>query len=226
MAQIKYHSVLTNIPEEFVVERKANGVTTYFPKMGGLMFLANTMGKPVLQCKNVSTKSDETVFECSGWLIPNKETLEKLGLTPESPLWDMWKIPTITHGTSNAGNTKDNMLVHATVMAETRAIVRCLRILTGCSYTAYEELAESGEDNSASKVSVSSASDLLDMESLGNAKTREGQIKELQTIKDKQPYRAIIDRVCKDNRVSFFTGLNDAGVKTAYDLCMKQIHGQ
>ena len=94
------------------------------------MYLANTMGKPIITTKNISQKADEVVFECSGYLIPNKETLDKMGMDVSSPLIDMWKMPTVTHGTANAQNLNKNMMPHATVMAETRAIVRCLRILT------------------------------------------------------------------------------------------------
>ena len=225
----KFHKVLTNIPEEFVVEKSSNGTTSYFPKFGGLMYLANTMGKPIITTKNISQKADEVVFECSGYLIPNKETLDKMGMDVSSPLIDMWKMPTVTHGTANAQNLNKNMMPHATVMAETRAIVRCLRILTGCSYTSYEEMQEADFNgnhvgNTVSEFKPMSATELLAQES--DQMSREELIKSIAQFMTIQPYKGIIDLFCKEKKIGMFTGLNDDDLKALHKKVMEKMKGQ
>lgn len=221
----KFHKVLTNIPEEFVVEKTSNGTTAYFPKLGGLMYLANTMGKPILATEDISKKPDEVVFECRGYLIPSKELLDKMGMENDSPLIDMWEMPTITHGTANAKNLSAHMLPHATVMAETRAIVRCLRILTGCSYTSYEEMQESDfNGNKVAEFKPATASEILAQEN--GEMSREQIIKSISMLMSKQPYKGVIDLYCKEKKVALFTGLTDADLKELYSKCKAKANGQ
>lgn len=225
----KFHKVLTNIPEEFVVEKTSGGTTSYFPKFGGLMYLANTMGKPIISTRNISTKADEVVFECNGYLIPNKATLDAMGMDGSSPLIDMWKMPTVTHGTANAKNLNSNMMPHATVMAETRAIVRCLRILTGCSYTSYEEMQESDfNGNTVGTNSTTfkpiSASEMLLQET--DNMSREELIKAIAQLMTKQPYKGIIDLYCKEKKIAMFTGLDDASLKELHRMILDKLKGQ
>ena len=231
------HKVLTNIPEEFVVESNRGGQIQYFPKYGGLLYLANTMGRPILRTKIIDSKTaGEICAECEAYLIPNEETLEGLGITrSDDPFLDMFRIPIIAHGTSNNGNTKSAMLAHATVLAETRAKARALRDLTGCSYTSFEEMQESSitGDPLTSDFKVASAADMLREEdgshSSAFSKTeynREEYIKELSMFARTQPYKAIIDRVNKEFKVASFTGLPDDGIKRVYELCRDSFKGQ
>ena len=231
------HKVLTNIPEEFVVESNRGGQIQYFPKYGGLLYLANTMGRPILRTKIIDSKTaGEICAECEAYLIPNEETLEGLGITrSDDPFLDMFRIPIIAHGTSNNGNTKSAMLAHATVLAETRAKARALRDLTGCSYTSFEEMQESSitGDPLTSDFKVASAADMLKEEdgfhSSAFSKTeynREEYIKELSMFARTQPYKAIIDRVNKEFKVASFTGLPDDGIKRVYELCRDSFKGQ
>lgn len=229
------HSVLTNIPEEFVVESTLGGVKQYFPKYGGLLYLANTMGRPVLKTRIIDSKTPgEICAECEAYLIPNEETLKKLGISNiSSPFIDMFKIPVIAHGTVNEKNTRPNMFPHATVLAETRSMVRALRVLTGCSYTAFEEMSESSitGDPLSSNYSVSSAADMLKDEKKDNLFNRtefnrEEYIKELAVVAQTQPFKAILDKVNKEYKVAGFTGLSDDGIKRAYALCAEKYKGQ
>lgn len=229
------HSVLTNIPEEFVVESTMGGVKQYFPKYGGLLYLANTMGRPILKTRIIDSKTPgEICAECEAYLIPNEETLGKLGITnASSPFIDMFKIPVIAHGTVNEKNTRPNMFPHATVLAETRSMVRALRVLTGCSYTSFEEMSESSMtgDPLTPNFSVSSAADMLNNEKKDNLFNRtefnrEEYIKELAVVAQTQPFKAILDKVNKEYKVAGFTGLSDEGIKRAYALCAEKYKGQ
>lgn len=229
------HRVLTNIPEEFVVESNKGGQMQYYPKYGGLLYLANTMGRPILKTKIIDSKvPNEICAECEAYLIPNEVTLESLGIARvDDPFIDMFRMPIIAHGTVNAGNTKSAMMPHATVLAETRAKARALRDLTGCSYTSFEEMQESSltGDPMTPEYTVASAADMLKSEGNPNLfkrtdYNREEYIKELAMVAQTQPFRAIIDRVNKEFRVANFNGLSDEGIKRAYALCAEKYKGQ
>lgn len=229
---MKMHPVLTNIPEEFVVEKRGkNGDVQYFPKYGGLMYLANTMGRPILKTRIIDSKvPNEICAECEAYLIPNEKTLESLGIsTITSPFIEMFMMPIVAHGTVNTGNTRSEMMPHATVLAETRAKARALRDLTGCSYTSFEEMQEcslTGDPLTANFV-VASAADMLKVEKnptifKRTEFSREEYVKELTTVAQIQPFKAILDRVNKEFKVAGFTGLPDDGIKRAYALCAEK----
>ena len=138
---------------------------------------------------------------------------------------DTASIPSIP----NAQNLNKNMMPHATVMAETRAIVRCLRILTGCSYTSYEEMQEADFNgnhvgNTVSEFKPMSATELLAQES--NQMSREELIKAIAQFMTIQPYKGIIDLFCKEKKIGMFTGLNDDDLKALHKKVMEKMKGQ
>ena len=129
---------LKDIPKDYLIPQSGGMPLIRF---GGLMFLASQMGVFKCQTKDVTIpKSQEIIFECKGWIIPSKAYLESKGISENSPLMSMFSEPVITHGTTNPINLKEAMQKYNYVMAETRSIVRCLRILTECPYAAEDEV--------------------------------------------------------------------------------------
>lgn len=153
---------LKDIPPEFVVILKGNT----FIRLGGLLYLASKMGVFKCETKNVSKSPDEIVFECKGWIIPSEGFLKEKGISLDSPLIDMFKQPVVAHGTTNQFNMNRNMSQFGYVMAETRSISRCLRILTECPYCSEEEIESysfSSDEviKNAKSCSIKSASSML-----------------------------------------------------------------
>jgi hypothetical protein len=131
-----YITKFGEIPKEHLISMG----DTEFVRLGGLLWLAQQQGVYRCETRDVSVSPDEIIYECKGWLIPSDKYLEIMGIDKNSPLLDMFKQPVVTHGTTNPDNLKSNMVKFRTVMAETRAIVRNLRILTGCSLCGEDEL--------------------------------------------------------------------------------------
>lgn len=132
----KASSKLKDIPPEFVIHLDG----TPFIKLGGLLYLASQMGVFKCETKDISTHDREIIFECRGWIIPSKEYLESKGISDDSPLIEMFMKPVVAHGTTNQFNLATHMNKFSYVMAETRSVARCLRILTECPYCSEEEL--------------------------------------------------------------------------------------
>lgn len=204
------------IPGEFILRLKDQ----VFIRVGGLLWLANQMGMLKIVTKNVSTPGvPEVIYEAEGRLIPNATTLENMGYGKDYPLElvQMFTLPTIAHGTCNQDNTKDGMQKFAQVLAETRAIARCLRFLTGCALTAVEEMDSSdlaGNMDSPKMVSATAA-DLLKNE----PGSREEMVKVIADLMDKQPFKAIVDLYCKQKKAPLFTALKDEEIRELFEMC-------
>lgn len=132
------------VPQSLFMERGGSMLIRF----GGLLYLANEMGTFRCETRDVSKDdSGEIIFECKGYIIPNERYLISRGFTLDYPLLQMFTQPVVMHGTASRENLTNKMIIpFRYVMAETRSIVRCLRILTGCSFTAVDEL---DGDNSA-----------------------------------------------------------------------------
>jgi len=133
---------LKDIPPEFILRiYDKGGKESIFIRLGGLLYLASKMGVFKCETKDVSTQdSEEIKFECKGWIIPSEGYLESKGISEDSPFIEMFKQPVVAHGTTNQWNLKNSMSQFAYVMAETRSVSRCLRILTECPYCSEEEI--------------------------------------------------------------------------------------
>lgn len=214
---VKNNNTQYEIPDSFIVWLGEGDRSQPLIKLGGLMYLANLMGKPILQTKNISKTDGERIYECVGYLIPNNDTLSNLGINPENlndpRLSLLLGQPTIAHGTTNGDNLKGNMFKYAEVMAETRAIVRCLRLLTGCSYTAVEEMDKADLKDS---IVTTNAADLYTKEKMGNAKDRETMTKELMVVMNEVPYSSIIARYYKENKTTSLSGLSNEVLAELY----------
>ena len=210
------------IPSEFIL----NLQDQRFIRIGGLLWLANQMGMPKIVTRNISEPgTGEIIYEAEGRLIPNEETLKRMGFDSSYPqvVTEMFALPTVAHGTCNAQNTKPNMLKFIQVLAETRAVARCLRFMTGCSLTAVEEMDSSDiAGNLKADVTNTTAADMLKVE----ATSREDKVKLIGRYMDKQPYKGIVDLYCKQHHVPLFTGLNDAQIDELYLQCKAKASGQ
>jgi len=202
---------------------------TEFVRLGGLLWLAQQQGVYRCETKDVSTTSEEIVYECKGWLIPSEKYLEIMGIDKNSPLLDMFKQPVVTHGTTNPDNLKSNMFKFRTVMAETRAIVRNLRILTGCSLCGEDELDSyqfvpekviaSAKD---AGICMTSAVDMLDAQA--EPKDRKEYIVAIQTMmKKNEGVEVYVNAYLDAHNANMLINLSDPLLKEVYNKSLELI---
>lgn len=225
----KYSSKMgIEIPQEHLIERDG----TTFIRFGGLLFLVNEMGVYRCETRDVSTSPDEIVYECKGWLIPNDKYLEIMGIDKNSPLMEMFKQPVITHGTTNPQNLRPNMAPHRTVMAETRAIVRNLRVLTGCSLCGEDELDSyqfipekvgfKASNGGVATLELTSANDMLD--SQVEPRNRKEYIIAIQTLSDKNAgVKAYVASYLDNHNANMLVNLSDPLLKELYNKSLELI---
>lgn len=214
------------IPQEHIVERG----DVSFIRFGGLLFLVNEMGVYRCETKDVSINpAEEIVYECKGYLIPNTKYLNVMGIDEKSPLLDMFRQPVITHGTTNPQNLKSNMVPFKTVMAETRAIVRNLRIITGCSLCGEDELdtyqfvPEKFIDTAKNAgICMTSAVDLLGAQS--EPKDRKQYIVAIQALENKNDgVKAYIKSFLDSHDANMLVNLSDPLLKELYNKALELI---
>ena len=215
-----YITKFGEIPKEHLITR--DGVE--FVRFGGLLWLAQQQGVYRCETKDVSTSPDEIVYECKGWLIPNDKYLEIMGIDKNSPLMEMFKQPVITHGTTNPQNLRSSMVPHRTVMAETRAIVRNLRVLTGCSLCGEDELDTyqflpekvlKASDGGVVTLELKQATDMLD--SQVEPKNRKEYIIAVQTMVDSNPgVKSYVTSFLDNHNANLLVNLSDPLLKELY----------
>ena len=218
-----YITKFGEIPNEHLITLQ--GVD--FVRLSGLLWLAQQEGVYRCETKDVSTSPDEIVYECKGWLIPNNKYFEVMGIDKDSPLIDMFKQPVVTHGTTNPDNLKPNMAKFRTVMAETRAIVRNLRIVTGCALCGEDELDSYQFDSEKviqsaknAGISMTSAVDLLDAQA--EPKNRKEYIVALQTMEQKNAgVKAYIESYLDNHNANMLVNLSDPLLKELYTKCLE-----
>ena len=221
-----YITKFGEIPKEHLITR--DGVE--FVRFGGLLWLAQQQGVYRCETRDVSTSPDEIVYECKGWLIPNDKYLDIMGIDKDSPLMEMFKQPVITHGTTNPQNLRPNMAPHRTVMAETRAIVRNLRVLTGCSLCGEDELDSyqfipekvMKASNGTATVELTSAKDLLD--SQVEPKNRKEYIIAIQSISEKNSgAQMYVSSYLDAHNANMLVNLSDPLLKELYNKLLELI---
>lgn len=211
---------MKNIPPEYVLDIQG----AKFIRLSGLLYLASQQGVFKCETKDVSNPdTDEITYECKGYLIPSDTYLASKGISFENPLIDMFRQPTITHGTTNPDNLKSKMVPFRSVMAETRAIARCLRIITECPYCSVEELGNynfSAEDAIATAksagIELKSASDMLD-EPQHEPQTRAQFIDSITKLKTKEGVNRLIKAYLNENNAMVLNNLNDAKLRELYN---------
>lgn len=215
---------MKDIPPEYVLD--LNGST--FIRLGGLLYLIAQQG--VFKCvtKDVSLPdSDEIIYQCEGYLIPSDDYLAQKGISKDSPLIEMFKIPTVTHGTSNPDNLKSRMVPFRTVMAETRAVARCLRILTECPLCSVEELGNyefSAEQAIASAksagIQLKSAQEMLN-EPQSEPKTRPQFIEAINQLKKKAGVPDIVKGYLTEHSAMIPQNLSDDKLHELYNTIIQ-----
>lgn len=221
-----YITKFGEIPKEHLISRG----DAEFVRFGGLLWLAQQEGVYRCETVDVSTNpAEEIVYECRGWLIPNNRYLEVMGIDKDSPLIDMFRQPVITHGTTNQNNLKPNMFPFRTVMAETRAIVRNLRILTGCSLCGEDELDSYQfipekviESAKNAGISMTSAVDMLDAQQ--EPKDRKQYIIAIQALEAKNAgVKSYIESFLDTHNANMLINLSDPLLKELYTKSLELI---
>lgn len=218
-----YNTKFGEIPDEHLITLQ--GVP--FVRLSGLLWLAQQEGVYRCETKDVSTSPDEIVYECKGWLIPNNKYLEVMGIDKDSPLIELFKQPVVTHGTTNPQNLKPNMAKFRTVMAETRAIVRNLRIVTGCALCGEDELDSYQFDSERviesarnAGVTMTSAVDMLDVQT--EPKNRGEYIKAIETLgKKSKGVTEFVFSYLDAHNACMLSNLSDPLLKELYNKCLE-----
>lgn len=211
--------VRREIPPEYIVKMDS----AEFIRLGGLLYLAGQQGVFRCQTKDVSLPdTEEIIYECTGWIVPSDKYLEEVGISKDSPFASMLSTPVVMHGTANSDNLKSRMFPFRTVMAETRSISRCLRILTGCPMTAVEELGNynfNAEDviNTARSAGIDlvSAADVLN-ETQKEPKTRAEYIKAINSL-DIPGVKDIVKRFLDEHNALILENLSEPLLRELYN---------
>lgn len=186
----RFKNVTDDIPPEYLITLQGQK----FVKFGGLMYLIHLKGEFRVQTTCIRCSEEEVCYEAKAWLIPSDDYLASMNITKDNPCLALLMEPVVTHATSNVLNTAGNMKKFRDCLAETRAIARALRILSGCSYTAVDELDRSDFKNAPKEmfsdtIQVQSVEEMLNASKPPEAPTfrypvtRDGMIKYLEKAK-------------------------------------------
>ena len=214
-----------DIPPEYLYTKGDNTLV----KLGGLLYLASKMGTFRCVTRNVSTSDDEIVYESEGYIIPSMEYLASKGISTDYPLIDMYRMPVIAHGTTNARNLASNMVQFRVVMAETRAIARCLRVLTECPLCSVEEMNgyTFSEDDildmaKTTNVCIQSAQDVM-KSSRVEPKTRIELINAIQSMYNREGVKEYASSYFKSHNANVILNLSDALLKDLYNNIIQMV---
>lgn len=135
-SDLKFACTIDDIPPEYVLTLGKQR----FVRFAGLQYLMDRLGVYKVQTNCIYSKEKEVLYEAKVWLVPSKQYLSERGIELDSPFVSILLEPTVMHATVNVDNTSANMLKFRDCLAETRAIARAFRLVTGCPYTGLDEL--------------------------------------------------------------------------------------
>lgn len=211
--KVQFHERLTNVPSEFVVTSKNQD----FIKLGGLLYLVDKMG--IFRCTFETMKNtpEEVITECKGILIPSESYMDEKGIPEEFRKMVPETVMT-ARGVANLKNLRVDMHPHMYTMSESRALSRCLRFLTGCSATSYEEMgAQTALDDAIEaqlnprSIKVSTAADMLSAMPKNNG-SRADMVGALEKAKQK-----------KENVRTIINYLDEKGIAVVGNLSDEQV---
>jgi hypothetical protein len=226
----KFKNLADEIPPEFLITLG----NQKFVKFGGLLYLIGRKGEFRVQTTRLPCAGDGAFYEAKAWLIPSKAYLEEIGVDNDNPCLSLLLEPVITHATSDRSNTSPNMLKFKDCLAETRAIARALRILSGCSYTAVDELDRSDfkKGGAVEDISVQTLEEMVAASKETAAtmpalpSSRKESITYLKEAKrDNKGVTEVINSYLDCNNAALLENLSDASLQELYGKVYKLIKG-
>lgn len=217
-SETKY--VMKEVPPEYLIEL---GKGQKAIRMAGLQFMCEQLGVLKAETKQVQSVPGEICFECRAWIAYYDHVLEGMGFSKDSPMMEILQKPVVMHGTTNSENLKDNMVRFAYVMAETRSLVRAMRILTGCPYVASDELDsvkfnpdEAIETAKNLGIEFRSASDLMKMKSK-EPTTRPELLEVIKGLQTKKGVKEYTSAYLNEHNANVLLNLQDPQLKELYN---------
>lgn len=170
----KFKNIADEIPQEYILDmpffdkKQQKQVSQKFIRFGGLLYLADQIGIYRVQTTCIGWKPNEIRYEAKIVMCPSDEYLEYKGITKDNPCLSLLMEPTVMHATATHENTSAMMHKFLEALAETRAVARALRIVTGCPFTAVDELDKRDLKRMAEEadISVESLEDMIEKEQL------------------------------------------------------------
>ena len=125
------YGVTVTVPGKFFVMMKQQ----MFIRLGGLFYAVSQLGTYSLKTELVHDEPDNIVMKGTGKFYPNAKVKEWFGI-PNDHAFSF--EPITAYGTATKFN--NNVKQYPYEMADTRATARVLRKITGCAFTAVEEM--------------------------------------------------------------------------------------
>lgn len=176
----KFKNIADEIPQEYILDmpffdkKQQKQVSQKFIRFGGLLYLADQIGMYRVQTSCIGWKPNEIRYEAKVVMCPSDEYLQYKGISKDNPCVSLLLEPTIMHATATHENTSAMMHKFLEALAETRAVARALRLVTGCPFTAVDELDKRDLKRMAEEadISVESLEDMIEKEQMQTIATQ------------------------------------------------------